>query len=101
MPKWVRVRDTSGHHITIRGDVPEGHPRGLQEGQRRLKQDAVDLSGTPLPPTYRTDLGDGPAPSTKPKAKPRRQATQEPVPATAPAPDSSTNDGQTADSEKE
>lgn len=99
MPKWVRVRDTSGHHITVRDDVPEGHPRGVQEGQRRLKQDAVDISGTPLPPTYRTDLGDGPAPSTKTKAKPRRQATTEP-PAIQEQAEATTSGQELADSER-
>lgn len=82
MPQWIRVRDTSGHHISVRSDVPEGHPRGRQPGQRELKQDAVDLSGKPLPPTYRTDLGDGPAPSARNKAKPRKgKAAPDPVPA--------------------
>jgi hypothetical protein len=99
-PKWVRVRDTSGHHISVRGDVPEDHPRGVQAGQRKLKQDAVDFSGDPLPPTYRTELGDGPAPSTKVKAKPRKAASQDPVPPAADEPSEAAS-GQQADIERQ
>lgn len=89
MTEWVRVRDTSGHHISVRADVPEGHPRGVQPGQQVLKQDALDNSGAPRTPTYRTGLGDKPAPSAQIKAKPRktRKATATTKAATEPVPD--------------
>lgn len=106
MPKWVRVRDTSGHHISVRADVAEGHPRGVQPGQRELKQDAVDVSGEPLAPTYRTDLGEDPAPSTKVKARPRQSSAKktstEPVPAATEEQSEATTSGhQRADSERQ
>lgn len=64
MPEYTRVRDTSGHEISVRADVPEGHPRGIQEGQKRIDKAAVDGNGLPLEPKYRTALGT-PRPGSK------------------------------------
>lgn len=101
--KWIRVRATSGHHISVRGDLPAGHPRGIQDGQEQLDQPAVDASGEPLPPTYRTDLGEGPAPSTRNRSLARTSAEatpQGPVPAAADAQPEATT-GQQADTERQ
>lgn len=93
--KYVRVRDSSGHHITVRGDVPKGHPRGVQEGQQVLKQDAVGPDGLPLPPKYRTELGTA-LPGSKKARETAQKRTQ-----TASAAEPKNDDGQSADTTKE
>jgi hypothetical protein len=94
MPDFIRVRDTSGHEISIRGDVADGHPRGIQEGQRRLDKPAVGADGLPLAPKYRTRLGT-PLPGSK-KARKQAQAAATPDPETTPADQPGENDGQSA-----
>lgn len=64
MPEYVRVKDSSGHEITVRADVAEGHPRGVLPGMTVLKsKEAVDRNGTPRGPIYRVPKGSDPAPS--------------------------------------
>lgn len=80
MTEWIRVRDTSGHEISVRGDVPAGHPRGLQEGQKVLDKPA-HVNSEPLPPKYRTLLGE-PLPGST--IDQRRKRATKPVPAANP-----------------
>lgn len=99
MSEYVRVRDTSGHEITIRADLPEGHPRGLQDGMTVLDKPATTRTGDPLPPKHRTALGTPLPGSAVDVKRTRKGATPKPVTAADPAPDN--NDGHPADSETE
>ena len=99
MPEYVRVRDTSGHEITIRSDLPEGHPRGVQEGVVVLDKPATAPTGEPLPPKHRTVLGTPVPGGAVEKRRARKSAATKPVTATDPAPDN--DDGHPADSDKE
>lgn len=92
MPEYVRVRDTSGHEITVRADLPAGHPRGVKDGMEVLDKPAT-RSREPLPPKYRTPLGD-PLPGSKVARKRSRKRTTKPVPA---EPEATTTTGHVAD----
>lgn len=96
MSNWIRVRDTSGHEISVRGDVPEGHPLGVKPGQKVLDKPAANSAGHPLPPKIRTRLGE-PLPGSA-VAQRRERRTQEPVPDADPATGES---GHEADPDKE
>lgn len=51
MQEYVRVRDTeTGHEISITAERAEAL------GLTPLKKDAVDPTGTPLPPKYKTTV---------------------------------------------
>lgn len=101
MPEYVRVRDTSGHEITVRSDVADGHPRGVKDGMTVLDKPATK-SRAPRPPKYRTALGE-PLPGSKVAQKRARQqaqsqdATPEPVPAADPQPEATQTSGHLAD----
>lgn len=101
MPEYVRVRDTSGHEITVRSDLPEGHPRGVKVGQTVLDKPATK-SRAPLAPKYRTALGQ-PLPGSKVAQKRSRRrpaaftAPPEPVPAAEPQPATTQTSGHLAD----
>lgn len=87
MTEYVRVRDTSGHEITVDADLPEGHPRGLQSGQEVLDK-AATRGAEPLPPKYRTRLGE-PVPGGRVARRRERElsafeAPPEPVPTVDP-----------------
>lgn len=105
MPEFVRVRDSSGHEITVRSDVGEGHPRGVQPGQTVLDKPATK-NRLPLRPKYRTPLGD-PLPGSKVARKRAKRstsqpATPDPVPADeTPSPEATTTDGHVADTPME
>lgn len=79
MPKYVRVRDSSGHEITVRADVSPDHPRAVKDGMEVLDKPATK-SGEPLPPKYRTPLGD-PLPGSKVARKRSQTRASKPVPA--------------------
>lgn len=94
MPKYVRVRDTSGHEITVRGDLPEGHPRGVKPGVEVLDKPAT-RNGAPLPPKHRLPLG-LPLPGGKTdrkRAKAKADAPQDPVLTADPQPEVPTPSG--------
>jgi len=78
MPEYVRVRDSSGHKISVRKD-------DVVDGQTLLDEPAA-RNGKPLPPTYRVPLGGDPAPSAvsvpRTRRKPRSKPEPTPVPAT-------------------
>jgi hypothetical protein len=95
MAEWIRVRDTSGHEISVRGDVPDGHPRGIQPGQKRLDKPATNSGGEPLPPKLRLPLGE-PLPGGA--TEKRRARSQNPVPAADPE---AGENGHQADPDKE
>lgn len=95
MPTYVRVRDTSGHEITVRSDLPDGHPRGIQEGQVVLDKPAT-TGHEPLAPKYRTALGE-PLPGSKVARKRSRGRTTKPVPADVQSDNTPTTDGHVAD----
>lgn len=97
MPEYVRVRDSSGHEITVRADLPPGHPRGIKDGMTVLDKPATAF-GEPLPPKHRTPLGE-PLPGSKVARKRSRKRTQEPVPAQPE--ETTTTDGHVADTPTE
>lgn len=101
MPEYVRVRDSSGHEITVRADLPPGHPRGVKDGMTVLDKPAVNRLGVPLPPKHRTPLGE-PLPGSKVARKRSQKRTPDPVPADEPStPEANTTDGHVADTPME
>lgn len=88
--EYVRVRDTSGHEITVRAGR-------VAEGVEVLDKPAVSLGGTPLPPKYRTQLGT-PLPGSK-KAQ-QQAAKKAAAPKTTPA-QPEPSPGQSADHQEE
>lgn len=87
MTHYVRVRDTSGHEITVDADLPEGHPRGIQPGQEVLEK-AATRGYDPLPPKYRTRLGEpipgGRVARRREREQSAKKAPKKPVPTAAP-----------------